>query len=73
MYKLIEYAYPTSTTAVKAGFGKQGCWFIGIYENAFTIIRASIVTNSYTNDKERALTTAESIPLPYHNDNKYFR
>lgn len=69
--KLIEYAYPSSTTAVKAGFGKTGCWFIGLYKSETTMIRSTILANSYTADKDSVTALADSLPIPYNFMHKY--
>ncbi|GGA92642.1 hypothetical protein [Puia dinghuensis] len=61
--KLVEYAYPTSTTAKKAGFGKTGCWFVALYKED-TFSRRSIL--DYFLEKEAATAYADSLPNPYH-------
>ena len=31
VYKSLNYAFPTSTTATEQGFGDVGCWFVATY------------------------------------------
>ena len=69
--KLIEYAYPTSTTATKAGYGETGCWFIRLYPT----VSACLTTEKpiyFTADKQAAIDHAESLPNPYNWMHKYF-
>ncbi len=68
--KLIEYAYPTSTTANKAGMGKTGCWFVALYKSITAIDRAEIL--QYFAKKEDAINYAESLPNDYNFLHKYF-
>jgi hypothetical protein len=61
--KLIDYAYPSSTTATKAGYADTGCWFVALYENG-KLKRKRFL--SYFLDKAAATVYAETLPYPYH-------
>jgi hypothetical protein len=61
--KLVEYAYPTSTTATKAGYGKTGCWFVALYKCDG---HKRIKILEYFTDKEAATIYADLLPNPYH-------
>lgn len=67
--KLIEYAYPTSATATKQGYGKIGCWFVSLYKDENSIQK--IKTLKYFVNKEDAETFAQSLPNPYNFMHKY--
>lgn len=67
--KLIEYAYPTSTTASKAGMYKTGCWFVTLYKNENSMTR--VKTLKYFSEKQDAETFADSLPNPYNFMHKY--
>ena len=60
--KLIEYAYPSSTTATKNGYGKTGCWFVSLYKTIDK--RVKIV--KFFSDKKQAEDFAETMPEPYN-------
>lgn len=68
--KLIEYAYPTSPLAKKAGMYKTGCWFVGIYESESSCKRLEILKPFFLT-KEMVTKHAESLPNPYNWMNKY--
>jgi len=68
--KLIEYAYPTSTTATKAGYGKAGCWFVRLYPS----IEACITNEKplvFSADKAEMESYAALLPNPYNWMHKY--
>lgn len=67
--KLIEYAYPSSTTATKEGYGKTGCWFVGLYREETSCLRIKVLKSFAA--KEDAEKYAESLPLPYNFMHKY--
>jgi hypothetical protein len=67
--KLIEYAYPTSTTAVKNGYGKTGCWFVSLYKSETAIDR--VKTLQYFATKQQAEQFADTLPNPYNFMHKY--
>ena len=67
--KLIEYAYPTSTTATKAGMGKTGCWFVSLYKSVSSYDRVKRV--KYFLTEPEAFAYAESLPNPYNVTHKY--
>lgn len=68
--KLIEYAYPSSTTATKHGFGKTGCWFIGIYKDANSWEK--LEQKGFTNNKQQAINAFDVLANPAHYGMKYF-
>jgi len=68
--KLIEYAYPSSTTATKAGYGKTGCWFVALYESDTS--SKEVEKLKFFTKKQEAITFSESLPNPYHTWHKYF-
>ncbi len=68
--KLIEYAYPTSTTASKNGYYKTGCWFVSLYKSASAFDRCKIL--KCFGNKYEAIYYAESLPNPYNLMHKYF-
>lgn len=69
--KLIEYAYPSSTIATKAGYSKTGCWFITLYPSIDACFGEE-KTGHYFLKKEDAIAKADSMPEPYNNMHKYF-
>jgi hypothetical protein len=69
--KLIEYAYPSSTTAKNAGFPETGCWFVRLYLNEDSCFPSSKPL-AYFENKQDAINYAESIPNPYNFMHKYF-
>lgn len=69
--KLIEYAYPSSTTATKAGMGNTGCWFVSLYQGD-TCNRIRVIEDSYTTDKQTAINYANSLPNEFNPMHKYF-
>lgn len=69
--KLIEYAYPTSTHATKAGYGKTGCWFIRLYKSVDSWEKVKDLKVYFT-DKDSAKQYADTLPNPYHVGMKYF-
>lgn len=73
--KLIEYAYPTSTTATKSGFGKVGCWFVSLYKSETSCDRVKILKYfpGTPEGKKLALAHAETLPNPYNWMHKYFQ
>jgi hypothetical protein len=68
--KLIEYAYPSSTTATKNGYGKTGCWFVSLYASENETIKCKRL--KYFANKQEAINYAESLPYPYNYMHKYF-
>jgi hypothetical protein len=62
--KLVEYAYPTSETATKAGYGNTGCWFVGIYatESAFSKKREVF----FSKEKQAAEEHASALAIDYN-------
>ena len=68
--KLIEYAYPSSKTATKNGYGKTGCWFVTLYKSDTSLDKTDNL--AYFGDKSEAIKYAESLPIPYNFQHKYF-
>lgn len=69
--KLINYAYPTSETAVKSGYGNTGCYYISIHENE-TSHKELSRTKAFQHKKD-AIAYADSMAIPYHTWHyKYF-
>lgn len=68
--KLVEYAYPSSTTATKAGYGNTGCWFVAIYPSVEATIGA-IHDGNYFLTKEEATKHADSLPYQYNSMKNY--
>lgn len=68
--KIIEYAYPTSTTATNAGYGKQGCWYVKTYDSLDTLHKEKPL--AFFTKKEDAVNYADSLPNPYSWLHKYF-
>lgn len=69
--KLIEYAYPSSERATKAGYGKTGCWFVSLYANETTCTERIRILR-YTGDMQGAINYAIRLPHPYNQMHKYF-
>lgn len=67
--KLIEYAYPTSTTAIRAGFGKTGCYFVSLYDSDRALFRTTVL--KFFVNKQDAEQFANSLPNPFHHWHKY--
>jgi hypothetical protein len=67
--KLIEYAYPTSTTATKQGYGETGCWFVSLYKSITACDRVAIL--QYFPTKLQAEAFAEKCDYPYNFMHKY--
>lgn len=61
--KLVDYAYPTSTTATRAGYAKTGCWFVALYKGDKCAPKKIV---DFFPDKEAANAYAELLPNPYH-------
>ncbi len=69
--KAIEYAYPSSTTAVKHGHATTGCWVIKIYPSVESTIGGKDV--EVFGKKETAIAFADAMTIPYTNMHlKYF-
>lgn len=68
--KLIEYAYPSSTTATKAGMGKTGCWFVSLYESENSMTGRTQILAYFLN-KSQAEEYANKLPHPYNCMHKY--
>lgn len=68
--KLIEYAYPSSTTATKAGMGSTGCWFVALYKSITSCDRVKIL--EHFKEKQAALDYANAMPNQFHSMHKYF-
>ena len=63
MYYIIEYAYPTSTTANKFGYGKTGCYTVELCpDTSFQNWK----TDRAFATKEEARAYAELLDLPAH-------
>lgn len=62
--KMVEYAYPSSITAEKAGFGRTGCWFVAIYPTESASTRCD--SKYFTLDKNLAKSYADSLAIPYN-------
>lgn len=73
--KLIEYAYPTSTTATKAGYGQIGCWFVSLYKSETASDRIEVLKYfpGTAEGKKLAYEYAESLPNSYNWMHKYFK
>jgi hypothetical protein len=54
-YKAVCYAYPTSTSAERHGFSKDGCWLVEVDGGP---------TRAYAT-KEEAIEAASEIDLPW--------
>lgn len=67
--KLIEYAYPSSITATKNGYGKTGCWFVSLYDGQSQFKRVEVL--KYFADKQAAINYAESLPNSYNYMHKF--
>lgn len=72
--KLIEFAYASSTTATKAGYGKVGTWFVALYPEVNSTKRAKIVRFflGTSEGKKQAKTYADALPQQYNWMHKYF-
>lgn len=68
--KLIEYAYPSSITATKNGYGKTGCYFVSLFKNDSSFSRVKIL--QYFLKKADAFNYAETLPNEYNHMHKYF-
>jgi hypothetical protein len=69
--KLINYAYPTSETAVKSGHGKTGCYYISTHETETSW--KELERSKPFQHKKDAIAHADTILLPYHTWHyKYF-
>jgi hypothetical protein len=64
--KLIEYAYPSSIKAKKAGFEKTGCWYIGLYPSIDSLFGGEDVPGSYSTDKQQVIRMAKTMPNPFN-------
>jgi hypothetical protein len=64
--KNLEYAYPTSVTAEKAGYGATGCWYVKLYPAIDAMFGGDAVPNSYRATKEQAKQFADTLPHPYN-------
>lgn len=71
--KLIEYAYPTSTTAQKSGHYMDGCWFVSLYkdQNSHEKVRVLKYFDGNARGKEQAERFADSLPNPYNWMHRY--
>jgi len=71
--KLVEYAYPSSPTATKAGYGDIGTWFVGLYEtvDAHKRIKIDKFFPGTAEGKVLAVAHAESLPQSYNWMHKY--
>jgi hypothetical protein len=67
--KLIEYAYPTSTKAVKAGFGSTGCWYVALYPDIDASFGGMPLPETFSNDKAKVKAIADKMPEPYNKNN----
>lgn len=63
MYYIIEYAYPTSTTATKHGHGKTGCYTVELCPD--TTFNGWKTDRAFAT-KEEARTHAATLNLPPH-------
>lgn len=64
--KLIEYAYPTSVKAEKAGFGATGCWYVAMYPDIDASFGGMPIPESFSNDKAKVMEFADKLPQPYN-------
>lgn len=62
LFKTIEYAYPTSTSACKGGFGKTGCYVYYEVTEALSLKRKNV---KYFATKHEAETHAEKQAIPF--------
>ena len=62
--KIIEYCYPSSPAAEKAGFGKTGCYYVAQYKTGSAASKKTIL--QVFPSKESAKAFAESLPIPYN-------
>jgi hypothetical protein len=70
--KNIEYAYPTSVKAEKAGFGKTGCWYVALYPDISAAFGGDIIPDSFREHKEQARQYADTLPHPYNKQRNNF-
>lgn len=70
--KLIEYAYPTSVKAEKAGYGSTGCWYIALYPDIDASFGGMPLPETFTNDKVKVKQMADAMPEPYNKNHAYF-
>lgn len=61
-HKTVEYAYPTSTNAKKAGFHDEGCWCFHLLDSAREYQGKLIAGYA---KREDAITRAEQSSLPW--------
>lgn len=64
--KLIEYAYPTSVKAERAGFGETGCWYVALYPDIDANFGGMPLPETFTNDKVKVKQLADAMPEPYN-------
>jgi hypothetical protein len=64
--KLIEYAYPTSVKAEKAGYSKTGCWYIALYPDIDASFGGMPLPETFSNDKATVKAIADKMPEPYN-------
>lgn len=64
MYKSLEYAYPSSPTAIKKGYANTGCWFIRFYPSPDFVKPYREIGHS--NDKEAVVRHYDSLPQQSH-------
>ena len=69
--KLIEYAYPASEIATKAGRRKTGCWFVSLYANEETCTEMVEILGFF-GDMQYAINYAIRLPHPFNHMHKYF-
>jgi hypothetical protein len=62
--KLVEYAYPSSKTATKAGYGDTGCWFVAIYSTTSAFSKKREVF--FSKEKQPAEEHASTLAINYN-------
>jgi hypothetical protein len=62
--KLVEYAYPSSETATKAGYGNTGCWLVSIYATESACSKSKAVY--FSKDKQAAIDHANTLVIDYN-------
>lgn len=62
--KIIEYCYPSSPEAERAGMGKTGCYYVAQYKTGSVASKKTVL--KHFPSKELAIAYAETLPIPYN-------
>ena len=69
-YKLVEFAYPSSPTAIKAGYGDTGCWYVSLYTDSNTCINGLKV--AFSQEQKEAVEHANTLPQEWSKNRRFF-